>query len=230
MEDLIWMIPTRIDDPYIATRIELPVVRLEHAHTALLVIDVQYECAHPDYGWMKRARDHGRDEDTTYFQSRMTGVLPRIASLQAAFRTRGIPVLHTRIESLTNDGRDRSPEHKLIGINVRPHSKGADFLPEVAPLDDEIVLSKTSSSPFNSTNLDYLLRNLDVQNIVVCGIVTTGCVESAVRDAADRGFRVVLVEDACAAVVEEMHYASVRAVRDVYAKIYVTEEVIAQLG
>jgi nicotinamidase-related amidase len=114
--------------------------------------------------------------------------------------------------------------------NLRtPGSREGEILDEVAPVGDEIVLTKTASSVFNATNIHYVLTNLGVRNLVVCGVVTTGCVETAVRDAADLGYRVALVEDACGSLVEEMHYASVRVLRDVYASIVSTDEVVAAL-
>jgi len=65
--------------------------------------------------------------------------------------------------------------------------KEAAFIPEVVPQGDEVVIAKISSSPFNSTNIDFVLRNLGVVHIVLAGVMTNGCVESTARDAADRG-------------------------------------------
>lgn len=73
------------------------------------------------------------------------------------------------------------------------------MLPEVAPGPDEIVLPKTSSSVFQSTHLDYLLRNLGVRQLLLVGCVTDQCVEHAVRDACDLGYLVTLVPGAPAA-------------------------------
>lgn len=69
----------------------------------------------------------------------------------------------------------------------------AQMIDAIAPDDDEIVLPKTSSSVFNSTNIHYLLRNMSVTHLVLCGCVTDQCVEHAVRDACDLGYYVTLV-------------------------------------
>jgi nicotinamidase-related amidase len=61
------------------------------------------------------------------------------------------------------------------------------------PGPDEIVLAKTSSSLFNSTNIDYLLRNMDKRFLLICGCVTDQCVAHAVKDAADLGYLVTMV-------------------------------------
>jgi ureidoacrylate peracid hydrolase len=124
--------------------------------------------------------------------------LPNMQRLQAACRAAGIEVIYTVIESLTRDGRDRSLDYKITGFHVPKGSWDAKVLDGIAPGDDEIVLPKTSSSVFISTNIDYVLRNLGVRQLAVAGLVTDQCIESAVRDACDLGYLVTLVTDACA--------------------------------
>ena len=99
----------------------------------------------------------------------------------------------------------------------------------VDPVGDELVFAKTAGSVFCATNIEYVLRNLGVTTLIVAGIVTTGCVHTAVTDAADRGFHVVLVEDGCGALLPEMHWASIRMLRDVYAKVMTTDDVLERL-
>jgi ureidoacrylate peracid hydrolase len=132
--------------------------------------------------------------------------------LQAAFRKAGIEVLYTVIESLTLDGRDRSLDYKITGFHVPKGSWDGKVLEEIAPEGDEIILPKTSSSVFVSTHIDYILRNLGVRQLVILGLVTDQCVESAVRDACDLGYLVTLVPDACATYSQERHDASLRAI------------------
>jgi nicotinamidase-related amidase len=139
-------------------------------------------------------------------------------------------VIQVRIQAMTADGRDRSPSHKKLGHAGDPTSRETEILDELKPVGDELVFNKTAGSVFLSTNITYVLRNMDIENLVVVGVVTTGCVHTAVTDAADLGFHVVLVEDGCAALVPEMHWTSVRILRDVYAKIMTTEEVIGRIA
>ena len=73
------------------------------------------------------------------------------------------------------------------------------MLADIAPARDEIVLPKTSSSVFNSTNLDYLLRNIGIEDVFVTGFLTDQCIDHAVKDGADRGYYMSCVHDACAA-------------------------------
>jgi ureidoacrylate peracid hydrolase len=92
-------------------------------------------------------------------------------------------------------------------------SRDAHVLDEIAPLDDEMIFRKTSSSVLISTNIDYVLRNLSVRSLILTGIMTDQCVESAVRDACDLGYLVTLVSDACTTNNGERHEQSLIGIR-----------------
>jgi len=81
-------------------------------------------------------------------------------------------------------------------------------IPELTPVADELVLPKSSSSPFSSTTLDYLLRNIGIRTLVVIGLLTDQCIDHTVKDAADRGYQVVCLKDACQAESPERHTAA----------------------
>jgi nicotinamidase-related amidase len=223
------MIPVRDDDPYIAWRPPFPEPEIRRGAAALLVVDMQRHSAHPDGATLRKVRTAGFGEVADRFCERLATVVPNIQRLQAGFRAAGLEVIHVRIASMTADGRDRGPSHKKLGHAAAPDSRDAEILPELAPVGDELVFSKTAGSVFCATNIEYVLRNLGISTLVVTGIVTTGCVHTAVTDAADRGFHVILVEDGCGALVPEMHWASIRILRDVYAKVMTTEAVLARV-
>jgi nicotinamidase-related amidase len=224
------MLPPRDSDPYIAWRPPFPEPALTKADTALLVVDMQYRDAHWDHGLCVKIREAGFENDLAYYRDRLSVIVPNIRRLQGAFRATGMEVIHTRIQSMAADGRDRSPSHKKLGHAARPGSQDAEILDELKPMGDELVFNKTAGSVFLSTNISYVLRNMGIRNLVIVGVVTTGCVHTAVTDAADLGFHVILVEDGCAAIVPEMHQNSIRILRDVYAKIMTTEEVIGRIA
>jgi biuret amidohydrolase len=171
----------------------------EPGATALLLVDMQRVWVEPD----------GAHE--AFHRHLAQVVLPNQQRLLAAARDARIEVVHTLIRSLTSDGRDRSLDHKLSAIHVAPGDPRGDIIDPLAPRPDEIVLPKTSSGVFNSTTIDYVLRNLGVKFLVVAGIVTDQCVDMAVRDAADRGYYVTCVHDACATYTPERHEAALRA-------------------
>lgn len=207
----------------------LPEPQITRSNTALLIIDMQYEDAHPDYGLCARFKTRGEEDAVQYYVNRLRSVILSIQRLLEAFRERDMEVIYTRIESLTRDGRDRSQEHKALGIHCPPGSQEAQILEEIAPQDDEIVLSKTCGSVFNGTMIDYILRNIGIQNLVVVGVVTSGCVEISVRDAADRSYEVIVVEDACATWSEAMESAAIWAMDEIYAKAKCTDDVLHML-
>lgn len=223
------MIPTRDHDPYIAWRPAFPEPVLQPGTAALLVVDMQYLDAHVDSDMCRKISKAGFNETVAAYRDRLDVIVPNIRRLQDAFRQAGMEVIHTRIQSMAVDGRDRGPSHKKLGHAAPPGAQEAKILRELAPVGDELVFNKTAGSVFSSTNIEYVLRNLGVSTLIVAGVVTTGCVHTAVTDAADRGFDVVLVEDGCGALVPEMHWASIRILRDVYAKILSTEEVIERV-
>src|SRR5690606_13802305 len=128
---------------------------------------------------------------------------PNAKRLIASARSAGVEVIYTVIEALTADGRDRSLDHKRCSFLIPRGSAGGEVMPAIAPQGDEMVLPKTASGIFNATNVDYVLRNLGVERLAIFGVYSHQCVESAVRDAADRGYLVTLVEDACAAKTPE---------------------------
>lgn len=199
------MLPPRDEDLYIAWRPPFPEPRIDPADTALVVVDMQYLDAHPEGALFAQVRAAGLGEQLSYYRDRLGRIVPNIRRLQDAFRQAGAEVVHLHIQSLTQDGRDRGVSHRKLGHVAAPGSRDAEFLLELQPMGDEIVVDKTAGSPFISTNIAYVLRNLGVRTLVVAGVVTTGCVLTTVTDAADSGFHVVLVEDACAALVPEMH-------------------------
>lgn len=203
---------------------------LDPARSALLFIDVQNFSARKDGGEFSGLTEAEMDATYGYYFDRLAdGALPNMQALQTAFRAAGIEVMYTVIESLTKDGRDRSLDYKITGFNVARGSWDGKVLEAIAPGEDEIVLPKSSSSVFVSTHIDYVLRNLGVTQIVLCGLLTDQCVESAVRDACDLGYLVTLVADACATYTQDRHDTSLRAIKG-YCRQISTAALIAEIN
>jgi nicotinamidase-related amidase len=182
---------------------------------ALLVVDVQ--------NWTLRAQQAAANPE---FQRAATGrVIPNIRRLLDAFRAARLEVVYTVIENLTDDGRDRSLDYKLSDISVAKGSWEAQVIAEVAPARDEIVLSKTSSSAFHSTTLDYLLRNLHIEDVFVVGFLTDQCIDHTVKDGADRGYYMTCVHDSCAAATEGRHAAALECFGG-YCRMLTTAEAL----
>jgi ureidoacrylate peracid hydrolase len=207
-------------------------VEIDPRHAALLLIDVQNYTARRDGGSYRGISEHDFDRRFGFFFATLRDTaLPNMQALLAACRRcAGIEIVYTVIESLTRDGRDRSLDYKISGIHVPRGSPDARVLAEIAPAPDadEIVIAKTSSSAFISTNLDYVLRNLGVRFLIVAGILTDQCVDSAVRDACDLGYLVTVATDACATLSRERHEWSLRNAGG-YARQRTTAEIIAEI-
>lgn len=189
-----------------------PVVR---GRAALLLIDVQ-----------NGSCNAGHAASLPAFHAAAIGrVIPNIVRLLAAFRAARLEVIHTVIENLTADGRDRSLDYKLSGFFYAKGSWEAQPLPEVAPVGDEILLPKTSSSVFNSTMLDYLLRNIGIEDVFAVGFLTDQCIDHAVKDGADRGYYMSCVHDACMAESEARHAAALSCFKG-YCRLLDTDAVL----
>jgi nicotinamidase-related amidase len=201
------------------------------ARTALLTIDLQYLDAHPD-GWMGRlGRDQGRPELLQERWDNIAKILPNVRRLQDACRAADMEVIHIRVAYRTQDNRE-GPRSLARG----PMATGADardreFLPEIAPRGDEIIVDKTSAGTFNSTAFDHILRTMGIDRLWVTGIVTEGCVELTARDAADRGFVVTLVSDGCTSSTQVAHEDALQRMTDGgLIKARKVDELIAQLA
>jgi ureidoacrylate peracid hydrolase len=192
-------------------------VPIDPIHAALLIIDVQNYCVSEKAGVSEHFRQSFRET-----------VLPNIQRLQSACRRAGIEVAYSVIENMTRDGRDRSLDYKISGIDVARGSWDAQIVDEIAAGDDEMVFCKTSSSVFISTNIDYVLRNLGVRSLMVAGVMADQCVESAVRDACDLGYLVTLVTDACTTKTAERHKQSLIGIRG-YCRQRTTEELVSEI-
>ena len=187
-------------------------------------------CARRDGGAFKDLSPAAFDEQLGYYFDRLeTTAVPNMQRLQAGCRAAGIEVMYTHIESLTKDGRDLSLDYKISGFDVPRGSRDARVIDAIAPGDDEIDIAKTSSSVFVSTNMDYVLRNLGVRYLILCGLLTDQCVESAVRDACDLGYLVTLVPDACATYSLARHDNALSAIKG-YCRQRTTDQVLAEIG
>jgi len=204
-------------------------IELVPAQAALLFIDVQNYNATAAGGEFAHMPPAQVDRDYAwFFETLRSKAVPNMQRLQQACRNAGIEVLYTVIESQTQDGRDRSLDYKVSNLHVPKGSWDAKVIDELAPAPDEIVLGKTSSSVFISTNLHYVLGNLGVKYLMIAGCLTDQCVDSAVRDACDLGYFVTTVTDACATLSQERHDWSLRLTKG-YARQRTTEVVVEEI-
>ena len=115
---------------------------------------------------------------------------------------------------------------QLLGRRLNPVVNDTSWQVEdaVAPLPGELVINKTSSGALSSTNLDQTLRNMGINSLAVCGLTTAVCVGLTARQTADRGFRVVIVQDACTELSQEMHEAALLSFSHVFGQVRTTQD------
>jgi len=204
---------------------------VEKERCAILYVDVQYNNVYPEGGQYVSEDLTPKEAKSKYkyfFDSLHHTALPNMAKLQKISRKNKIEILYTTIESLTYDGRDRGLDYKISGFNIAKDSKNAKIAKEIKPINDEIIFKKSSSSPFISTNLHYILGNLNVKYLVVCGLLSDQCISSTVRDACDLGYFVTLVTDACTTYSEARHTQSIDHIKG-YCRQVTTDEFLEEI-
>lgn len=198
-------------------------IKLNPATTALLVIDVQNTYMLPKESNAETARWQP-------FYDRMNNVvIPNIARLIGECRERGVEVIFARIACHKTDGRDRSLSQKKPGFNYLLIPKDSDegqFVPELTPTDDDIVVIKTTDSALTGTNLRLMLRNMEITDVIATGIFTDQCVSSTVRSLADESFGVVVVDDCCAAATDQLHRNELEIINMIYCHVVSSEELL----
>jgi nicotinamidase-related amidase len=189
----------------------MPPVKIDPNRTALVVVDMQYLDAHPNFGIAAVAKERGKYKEFAWFFRRLPKVIRNQQRLIRSCRQKGIEVIFTRVSSLTKDGRDTGYFYSEPFPFVTPiNSKEAQLISEMRVHDDDIVIEKTTDSAFNSQyNLDRILRNMGIQILIACGVKTNACLESTVRDACDLGYDVITVPDASLADTEAMHQVAI---------------------
>ncbi|WAH37826.1 cysteine hydrolase family protein [Alicyclobacillus dauci] len=198
--------------------------------TALLIVDMQNQFVNKDYGDADDARSKGMWDKWAYFYNRLEEiVIPNNKKLLEYFRSKKMEVTFGRIACFHKDGRDRSPVQRRPGWNnilLPIGTYGAEIIDELKPLSDEIVVEKTTDSVLMGTNYERILRNMGIEWVVVTGVVTDQCVASTVRNLADAGFDVILVEDCCCAATKALHEAEIMIMNQIYCRVMCTDEVI----
>lgn len=225
---------------------DIPIIvapfELEPQSTALLIVDMQYMFAHPDYGYARMLRSRYPQAADYYLQRVQDEVIPNHVKLLHFFRQHGLRVVYVTLGAALPDGSDMVPLAKTRTPKAREKARkygrwlatvgtpGHRILEEIAPMPGELVINKTSFGAFNSTGIDAALRNMGIEYLVITGVATNVCVETTARDAADRGYRSVMVEDAVATITPEFQEVSLKAFASIFGRVETTAAVCAELS
>lgn len=215
--------------------IERPMPAIAPVKTALLVIDMQRDFLQPD-GYAAKA---GLDIEP------LRAAIGPVSAVLAAARAAGLSIVHTReghlpdlsdcppykLERSRRAGAEIGSKGPLGRLLVRGEY-GHDFVDELRPLANEIVIDKPGYSAFEHTALQQVLSAQGVDTLIVTGITTEVCVSSTLRSAADRGYRCITLRDACASgdlVLHEAALAMIAVEAGVFGDVATVAEVIGRL-
>lgn len=208
-------------------------ISIDAKKTALLVVDMQHVFISRNAS-PTTAEEKAEAERWEPFYSKLEDVVvPNNQKLLAAFRQKKMEVCFATIQCRTKNGRERSLDHKATGYNellLPPGDPRAAIVPELTPLEDEIVIAKTTDSVLTGTPLRLWLQNMGIDTVVVTGVLTDQCVSGTVRSLADESFKVWLIEDACMASTQQIQDNELEILNNIYCHVINTEECIAALG
>ncbi len=195
---------------------------------ALLVVDVQHAYLDTPAPEGLDTAERARLAAWQPFHDRMRAVVvPNVARLLAGFRAADLDVAFARLAGHRADGLDRPPVRGGAGAALILDDDPAAQIPqEIAPVAGEAVVTKTGDSALAGTGLELLLRTVGITDVVVAGVLTDQCVSSTVRALADASFRVVLVEDACAAGTEAIHRRELATLNLLYCTVMTVDELL----
>jgi len=215
-----------------------PAFEVDWDLAGLLIVDFQNYSSNPDCGVTQMlAQTYPRIADD--YVPRLRETIGNTQRLLATFREHNCEVVFTRHGPLLADGRDmilrrRHRDTDSLDLTATPTlwSRGSyehEIISDLAPLEHELVVDKNASSPFNGTGIDQLLRNLGLQTLILAGMATDMCVETTARDAADRGYNVIVVEDATATLFHRHHVSALSAMARVYTQIQSTSDILRSM-
>lgn len=200
--------------------------------SALIVVDMQNATGARD-GALGRRMAKERSNSTNYRFDRIEAlVVPNTKRLLAGFRAGGGGVVYLTVGAGRKDAADAPPHMRKLFLETDNYvgSREHEIVDELKPEPGELILRKTSIGAFASTGIDHMLRCMGWDTLFMTGVSTNMCVETTAREAADRGYNVTMVEDACGSTREELHEGTMVNFQRLFGRVRSTEQVAAELG
>lgn len=224
------MTDTPATDDYVqAFMTERPV---DPMRAALIVVDMQYATGHRDGILAQKMKAEGKTTTDWRFGRIHELVIPNTRRLMHAMRACGGEIVYVTVGAASPDFRDAPAHMRKLFQEMENHegSRQHEIIEELAPQPGDHIVRKTSIGAFASTGIDHLLRSLGREFLFMTGVSTNMCVETTAREAADRGYAVTMVEDACATTHRDLHENTLRNFRRLFGSVRSTDEVLGLLG
>ena len=196
---------------------------MKKERSALLLLDLQNEMVDP----------HGKvGSGGLAVQVAERGVLVNAAKALAAFREKGLPVVHVRLGFRADYLDCMSVASRIAALKSNKAAIlgewGTEFAPQVAPEVNELVVTKQCVNPFFNSGLLTWLNNSDVRRVVLAGVATNLVVESSARYCDDAGLAVTVLEDCCASPNPEWHRFAADNILPIFGEVISTENFLAE--
>ena len=200
--------------------------------SVLVVVDMQYATGHRDGALGRRLAAEGSNVAGYRFDRIEQKVVPNIKRLLSSFREADGSVLYLTIGANRADCSD-APPHMISMFQALENYEGNrehEIVDELKPRSGESVINKTTIGAFASTGIDHLLRSMGKDQLYMSGVSTNMCVDTTAREAADRGYAVTLIEDACGTTHEDLHNATITNFQRLFGRVISTESALTELG
>jgi nicotinamidase-related amidase len=210
----------------------LPDFEIKPGKTALLLIDFQELVSSKPL--LREAVGAGLPEGEVRealreYDERIKKAVKNAKRILQACRKKGYDIMHVKLGAQTSDPRHTAKVNRKADFIVPMNAERGRFLDEVKPVRGELVFPKTNGGAFTGTNLDFVLRNMEINSIIVAGFLTDQCVLATAIYGGDVGYDVLLVEDACTGTTKENHDAVIRVAKDTFLKVKTTQELLRTL-
>ena len=202
------------------------------SRAALVIVDMQYATGHRDGALGRRLAAEGSNVAGYRFDRIETMVVPNIKLLLSRFRDANGAVIYLTIGANKADC-SAAPPHMIGMFQALKNFAGNrehEIVDELKPRPGESVINKTTIGAFASTGIDHLLRSLGKDELYMSGVSTNMCVDTTAREAADRGYAVTLIEDACGTTHEDLHNATIINFQRLFGRVISTKGALTELG
>ena len=202
------------------------------ARAALVIIDMQYATGSRQGALGRRLQAQGSTTADYRFERIERFVVPNALRLLDAWRAARRRVMFVTVGATLADCSDAPPHMRKLFLELENYSgsREHEIIDELKPRSGEAIVNKTSNGAFATSGIDSVLRAWNCDQLYLLGVSTNMCVDSTAREAADRGYAVTLIEDACGTTQPALHDATMTNFQRLFGRVRSTAQVLRELG